>query len=380
MAAPYRGIRCETHLPDRLALRMLVQAFRPELMDRLVDEAERKERRSRLLPARVMMYFTLAMWLFETSSYEEVLAKLTGGLPEFFEEAGDLASAAAITRARRRLGVEPLKALCAHLAASAEPEASPADGGTARAAGRVLAFESVALEAPDTPANRVAFGAPDGDCRHLNVWLTSLTDCRTRVVVASAIASGADHGAESLLVRCPPGLIGAGTLVVGDEETIPSNLWHALAEAGADQVWQLGEHAQLPAARGLPDGSYLSAPVGGHRGTGPRRETVVRVVPWNGTGRPGARRAEEGGRRDRLVTSILDDDAVPADVIAARYARAGAGRAGVRQFTGQLDGQRVFLRSKSPELVQQEIYALLCTYHAVRNLVSPNYADVRLYE
>jgi Insertion element 4 transposase N-terminal len=383
VAFPYTGIPSEKHLPDRLALRMLVQAFRPELMDQLVDKAERRERRRRLLPAQLMMYFALAMWLFGASSYEEVLAKLTSGLPEMFQDVGDLASAAAIARARKRLGVEPLKALCGHIAASVQLGTSvqvgaPGEGATGAAGPggrRVFAFESLAMEAPDTPANRVAFGASQGKGHSLDVWLALLTDCRPRVVAAAAITPGRDQGIEGLLADWPRDLLGEHTLVVGDEETISPALWNALAEAGADQIWRVGGHLPyaLPVVRALPDGSYVSKLAGG-RDRGPRRETVVRVVPYGAAGRG---RPEPEAPGPRLVTSFLDADEVTAQQAMAWFAGAAADRTGVRQFVEQIAGSRVVLRSKSPELVQQEIYAMLCTYHVVGHLVSPVYSEAQ---
>ncbi|WP_329139116.1 transposase domain-containing protein [Streptomyces sp. NBC_01476] len=363
---------------------MLVQEFRPELMDQLVDKTERRERRRRLLPARLMMYFALAMWLFGASSYEEILAKVTSGLPEMFQSVGsvgDLASAAAIARARKRLGVEPLKALCGHVAASAEHDAAEAGraAGPASDTRRVFAFESLVMEAPDTPANRVAFGAPQRKGHSLDVWLALLTDCRPRVVAAAAITPGREQGAESLLAEWPPDLLGAGTLVVGDEESMTPALWNALTERGAHQLWRVGGHLRfpLPAVRVLPDGSYLSKLVAAGPAGGPERESTVRVVPY---GAPALRKGlpgEPDAQGSWLVTSFLDDDAVTADEIMARYERAQECRTGVRQFIGQIAGPRVVLRSKSPELVQQEIYALLCTYHVVGHLVSPIHSDVQ---
>lgn len=71
-------------LSDRIALGVLTRAFPPELVDEVVAECGRNEQRSRLLPARVV-YFVLAMCLF-----------------------WQVPTTAAIGRARRRLGPEPL--------------------------------------------------------------------------------------------------------------------------------------------------------------------------------------------------------------------------------------------------------------------------------
>lgn len=72
-------------LSDRIALGVLTRAFPPALIDEVVAECGRVEQRRRLLPARVVVYFVLAMCLFSGHGYEEVarllnLALSRGGL------------------------------------------------------------------------------------------------------------------------------------------------------------------------------------------------------------------------------------------------------------------------------------------------------------
>ncbi|WP_329472585.1 transposase domain-containing protein [Streptomyces sp. NBC_01723] len=96
-------------LSDRIALGVLARVFPPEL----VEECGRVELRSRLLPARVMVYFVLAMCLFSGQGYEEVARLLTQGLERVrrWDKPWQVPTTAAIGRARRRLGPEPLKML-----------------------------------------------------------------------------------------------------------------------------------------------------------------------------------------------------------------------------------------------------------------------------
>ncbi|MFJ7498108.1 transposase domain-containing protein, partial [Streptomyces sp. NPDC097727] len=54
---------------DRIALGVLTRAFPLELVDEVVAECGRTEERQRLLPARVVMYFVLAMCLFSGQGY-----------------------------------------------------------------------------------------------------------------------------------------------------------------------------------------------------------------------------------------------------------------------------------------------------------------------
>lgn len=51
-------------LSDRVAIGVLTRAFPYQLVDEVIAETGRGEQRSRLLPARVVVYFVLAMCLF----------------------------------------------------------------------------------------------------------------------------------------------------------------------------------------------------------------------------------------------------------------------------------------------------------------------------
>src|SRR3954454_3599486 len=93
-------------LSDRIAIGLLTTTFPPELVDRVVAEAGRTQQRSRLLPARVVVYYVLAMCLFFGQGYEEVARLLTEGLgwARGWRGSWQVPTTAAITRARVRLG------------------------------------------------------------------------------------------------------------------------------------------------------------------------------------------------------------------------------------------------------------------------------------
>jgi hypothetical protein len=54
-------------LGDRVAIGALTSAFPPELVDRVLAECGRTERRRRLLPARMVVYYVLALALVAVS-------------------------------------------------------------------------------------------------------------------------------------------------------------------------------------------------------------------------------------------------------------------------------------------------------------------------
>ncbi|HVB41313.1 MAG TPA: transposase domain-containing protein [Streptosporangiaceae bacterium] len=86
------GLPPDGWLPDRVSVGVLTRAFPPEMVDEVVEATGTRERRRRL-PARLMVYFVLALWLFRgrNSGYGQVMAKLAGGLYHQRRGAGLLA-------------------------------------------------------------------------------------------------------------------------------------------------------------------------------------------------------------------------------------------------------------------------------------------------
>ena len=77
-------------LTDRIGLGVLTRLIGRDVIDEVLAETGRTERRSRLLPARVVVYYVLALCLFFGEGYEEVIRRLvlntgtpTDSAPEF---------------------------------------------------------------------------------------------------------------------------------------------------------------------------------------------------------------------------------------------------------------------------------------------------------
>jgi len=70
-------------LTDRIGLGVLTRLVHRDLVDEVLAQTDRTQRRRRLLPARVVVYFVLAMTLFFDDAYEEVMRKLVEGLRFF---------------------------------------------------------------------------------------------------------------------------------------------------------------------------------------------------------------------------------------------------------------------------------------------------------
>jgi IS4 transposase len=122
----------------------------------------------------------------------------------------------------------------------------------------------------------------------------------------------------------------------------------------------------LPCIERFDDGSYLSKvyPSQNDRRRN-RRGVVVRVIEFKLEGLA----HEKGQELYRLVTTILDPEEAPATELAALYHERWELETAFDELKIHLRGRAIVLRSRTPELVQQEFYGLLLAHFAVRDLM-----------
>jgi hypothetical protein len=365
----------DERLSDRIAIGTLTRAFPPELVDRVVAGSGRTQQRSRLLPARVVVYYVLAMCLFAGQGYEEVMRLLVGGLSWLrrWRSEWTVPSTAAIAKARARLGPEPLAALFAEVV---RPLAVPATRGAWYRGLRVVAIDGMCLDVPDTADNDAGFGRPgsgrgEGRGAFPQIRVVGLAECGTHAIFAARI--GGYRIAELGLARELIGALRAGMLVLADRAFLAVELWAAAVASGADLLWRVPANRVLPVDQVLPDGSYLSwlTPYRGsaaaRRGQSPLRVRVIEytldhtVDPADGRG--------ASGEVYRLVTTLLDPDAAPAAELAALYAQRWEIETAIDELKTHQRGPRLVLRSRSPEGVRQEVWGFLLVHWAIRELM-----------
>jgi hypothetical protein len=356
----------DQRLSDHISIGVLTRVFPSALVDRVVAEAGRTERRQRLLPARVVVYYVLGLALYSSASYEEVMRTLVDGLSwqSGWQRRWRVPSKAALFQARRRLGSEPLRALFEQVAV---PLAEPATAGAFYREWRLVGIDGTCLDVADTAANEAAFGRPgsgrgEGVGAFPQVRLVGLGECGTHALFAVAVGPLAD-GERTLAGRLL-GALAPEMLCLADRGFYGFELWNQASASKAELVWRTKCNHRLPVQQRLSDGSYLSQIYA----SGDRRRqdgVTVRVVEYeiDDPGRPA------GEQRYRLLSTILEPDRAPASELAALYAQRW-------EFEGALDelkvhqrGPRVVLRSKTPDGVIQEVYGHLCVHYAIRWLM-----------
>jgi Insertion element 4 transposase N-terminal/Transposase DDE domain len=363
-------------LSDYLSLGVMSRVYRRDLVDEVIAETRSKEKRNRLLPARLVVYYLIALALFFGEAYEEVMRKMVGGLRFVcaWERHWHVPTPSALCQARQRLGEAPLRRLFERTAA---PVATPATIGAWLHSWRLMAIDGVTLDVPDTPDNEAAFGRPSSRTGHggafPQVRVVGLGECGTHAVIAAElgpISTGERELADTVL-----GDLQAGMLVIFDRGFFSYDFFAQAKETGAELLFRVTAKLTLPMLERLPDSSFLSA-VTPNRVSAPAtlgearwraaagQAVIVRVVEYQITDR------DTPGEVYRLITTITDWEQALAPDLAAAYHQRWEFEIALDEIeTHQIAHSRV-LRSKSPAMVRQEIWGILLAHYAIRALMT----------
>jgi len=286
---------------------LLAQVFPREVVDAAIGRAGVKELRERALPARLMVYFVIGMWLWSSAGYVRVLKKVTAGLRWAADDAerDALPYDGSIAKARARLGEAVMADLFADCAG---PVGRVGEAGVFFAGLRVASLDGTVFDAKPTPENVAAFAVPAGGVLP-QVRLLAFAECGTMALLGAAFDSaevGERELAGRLLGRFAPGM-----LVLADRGFPSFELWRDAMASGADLAWRVSV-------------SFA------------------------------------------LITTLLDPAAYRALDLVGLYAARWQVELLFKILKVELRESGTVLRSKSPAMIRQELWGLLCCYQAVR--------------
>jgi transposase IS4-like protein/DDE family transposase len=383
------GLSPDGWLPDRISVGVMTRVFTPELVDAAVEGAGAREQRRRLLPARLMVYFTLALWLFRgrNCGYGQVMVKLADGLyhqrraadllegqldPDGWVDAGDgrrwrPPNISNLSRGRGKLGPEPLRNIFLQVTGPTGEDGAP---GVFCCGLRIVSMDGSVTDVPDSKANDEFFGRPSNQTR-------DGAFPQARWVLAAESGTGSLLGAslgryctsEQALAAdlLESGCFGPGMLVLADRKFLSWQMARDFLAAGAHILWRASASFTLKPVKVLQDGTYLAELKPPRKKDGPA--ITVRVIEYTVHTAPAS-----GGKTDAsevfcLVTDLLDPEGHPALDLACCYPdRWGCETVIGRHKTDMGEGQPV-LRSKDPAGVQQEMWALFAVYQALCKII-----------
>ena len=364
MARTVAGLPEGTRLTDFISLGALAAKFPLATIHRILEETGRQSQRQRQLPAHVMVYYVIALALYMQVSYGEVLRCLVEGLEwlGFRVERLRKTGRSGISQARRRLGPEPMRQLYSEVV---EPIATPQTRGAWYRDWRVVSLDGSTLDVADTQSNEQAFGRPgstQGRSGFPQIRFVALAENGTHVLFSAQVGgytSGETTLAQDVVLRLTPGM-----LCLADRGFFSHKFWKETASTGADLLWRIQKMIPTPCVQRLEDGSYLSRIHASAKDRARDRNGInVRVVEYRLDG------AKDPNTLYRLITTILDPEAAPAEELAALYQERWEIEGAFDEFKTHLRGRKIVLRSKSRDLVLQEFYGLMLAHFAVRSLM-----------
>ena len=339
-------------------LQPLYQILPLLLVHQVLQETRRYSRRQRQLPAHNVVWLVVAQSLFRTRSLPLVWRHLHGSCDA--QEPDD----SAFTHARKRLGVAPMRLLFQHVVT---PFGQPGMNSVYHRHWRVLALDGSVFEMPDTVANRSHFGAATNQHKAAAFpQLQLLAVCEVGTHVVTDFNYGPYNTSElalsqTLLPRLPAGvllLLDRGLSYFEQIQLVrvqPQS--HVLARVKNEQ-------RTLPVEQVLADGSYLSHI---YASANDRRDgaagIAVRVIRYthDDPQRDGC------GEETCLITTILEPAELSAQEALALYPWRWQEESTLLEVKGVLlQNHQPLLRSKTPELVEQELYGLMLAHFLVR--------------
>jgi hypothetical protein len=229
---------------------------------------------------------------------------------------------------------------------------------------RLVALDASTLDVPDTAENREHFGKPGasrGEAAYPQLRLVGLLETGSHGFFSCAHGPCAS-GEQTLAARVVPALK-KGMLCLADRLFMTIPLWQQAAATGADLLWRGRDNLVLPVEESLADGSYLStlypSTKARRKQTGGIRVRVIEYCLEDHPDKPAC----------RLLTTLLDPRKDPAEKLAALYPERREIEGAFDELKTHLRGGRVVLRSKTPTLIEQELYGLLLAHRAVRSLM-----------
>lgn len=364
-----------TKMTDHVSIGVLTRIVPRFVVDEVLIETGRVEKRTRSLPAHVVVYFVLAIALFP-DGYEEVIRKLVHGLQfmRTWSRRWAVPTTAALSRARTRLGEAPMRALFERVAV---PVATAGTPGAWLRGWRLMAIDGVMIDVPDTAANLAAYGKPEGGTRRPfpQTRTVGLSECGTHALIAAEL--GTIYQGERELASALRGRVEPNMLIIADRGFYSYDLWREYLATGAALLWRAWSSIILEPLEVLPDGSYLAEVAGKHARSSRTRiplasvggnlrlatHLTVRIVEYQIESHNGTSEVF------RLITSILDPEQASAVELAEAYHQRWEIETAYREIEGGLLAYKG-LRSKTPELIRQELWGLFIAHYALRTFIA----------
>ena len=335
-------------------LNRFAESLDPEWIDEALRATGTASVRRRKFPAEQAVWLVLGMALFADRSIRDVVDHLGLVL-------GDALAPSGLTKARYRIGAEPLRWLFEKVA-NAWSDTSGLGGYKGLA---LYGADGTHVRVQDSDDNFAHFGKPasrggSGDAGYPQARLVALMNLSNRLL--AGMRAGPWSNSEHTLVKELWALIPNDSLTIIDRGFINYLSFLELLTEGKNRHFMIRakSNTKIKIVRGLSDGSALgllyppsSLPQGEDVMPGP---IEVRVITYQ----------HDGGKPNRLLVTLTDHLAFPAQELIDLYHDRWELELGFDELKTHMLERKECLRSMKPEGVYQELWGQLLVYNLVR--------------
>jgi hypothetical protein len=315
--------------------------------------------RRRRIPAEHTISLLIGMALMRNESIERIALLLGIALPA---KSGVGPARSGLTQARQRLGAAPLQYLftrCSEIWSKRSAEAQRWRGLT------LFAIDGTTLRVADSPESWNEFGGNIGNGKRAGSAYPTVRAVALMVVrshLLAAIRFAPYEVGEVTLARELWPEIPSNSLTLVDRNFLVGADLSQLAGDGTNRHWMTRAKSTTKlrtVERNGPNDSLVEVVFGDST----RRQNkklparwLVRAITYQ----------RKGFRRGVLLTSLLDPIKYPRDEVVAMYHERWEVELGYDEMKTHLLAREEALRSRSPEAVRQELWAIALAYNLVR--------------
>jgi len=350
--------------PKKILLEALDKAIPAQVIQMVLEKTQATGHRLRYLPGRVTVLLVLAMCLWPGVCMRDCLRNLIEGCRNGLHRLQEKVPVkSAITAARTRLGVRPLRELFRFLA---RPLATPTTKGAFYKGMRLVSFDGSTVNVPDSPENEKVFGRPGSNRGHAafpQVRLVWLMEVATRA--ALDFFAVPYHIGESTIVPRLFRTLKEGMLVLWDRGFHSYELWKTTMATGVQLLARVQVRLIFTPIQRLQDGSFLAKLYPDYKNRSKDQNGIlVRVIEYTLDDPKRTGHAQ----KHRLLTSLLDHVLYPARELICLYHERWEIELGMDEIKVHQNDNRPVLRSKTPRGVIQEIYGIMLLHFSLCHL------------
>lgn len=330
----------------------LKQHLQPEWIEEALALSGTVTLRRRRLPAEQVIWMVIGMGLLRNIPIEQVVDKLELALPD---RKDTLIAKSAISKARQRLGEDPLAYLFA--ATAAEWATRSADAHRWRGLA-LYGLDGTTMRVADSPENRATFGGQNagggrGESGYPQVRVVAMMALRSHVL--SGVRFADYHTGETTLARDIWNEVPEESLVIVDRNfLVKRDLIHLETSGNRHWLSRTKVNTKWAVREKLGKDDYLVE--WEVQATGLPTTWTLRAIHYQKKGHP----------RATLLTSLLDAEKYPAKELVALYHERWETEIGYDELKTHLLDRREAIRSKTPSGVRQELWGIALAYNLVR--------------